>query len=324
MNVPTTPALSHTRTLGAFLARYGIWAFFVLLVAIPAATNPDFRSVANLQGFLTSAGVLVTLTMGEAFVLLVAGVDLSVGAAAALGSVVVTLALVHPLPLVLALVLTVVVTTACGIASGLAVAYLGLPSFIVTFGMLGLQGGAALVISGGNRISMPTTSSLPTLASGVVLGVPYQIWLTLILLVLGSAFLRYVRAGRHLYAVGSNLNAARLSGVPVQRILVLAFALSGLFAGIGGIIYAARIVSGDPLGQPNLNLQAIAAAVIGGVSLFGGRGTLVGAFLGALVYALITNVLDLYGVNPNITELVSGLIIIAAAYTNVASVRAKG
>jgi ribose/xylose/arabinose/galactoside ABC-type transport system permease subunit len=206
----------------------------------------------------------------------------------------------------------------------LAVAGLKLPSFIVTFGMLGLEEGIALIISGGNRISLPITSELPSLMYTGFLQIPYAFWLTLILLVCGSLLLRYVRIGRHIYATGSNLGAARVSGIRVGRVIVTAFVLSSLFAAIGGVIYTSRIISGDPTGDATLNLQAIASAVIGGVSLMGGRGSLLGAFLGAIVYTLIINVLNLYGVNPNIAEFVSGIIIIGAAFASQVSARAKG
>lgn len=301
----------------SYLARYVIWVFVALLIAIPAATNADFRSTANIQGFLQSSGVLAILTMGEAFVLLIAGVDLAVGGAVALGSVAVAQAIAHGNGLLLAVPFAIALPALAGVINGVFVGWLRLPSFIVTFGMLGLEASAALSISHGNRISIPPSSALPGLATNQFLGIAYQIWLALGLLVLGTVFLRYSRFGRYLYAVGGNLEAARLSGIPVRRVLVAAFALSGLFAGIAAVVYASRVVSGDPLAASNLNLQAIAACVIGGVSLFGGRGNLLQAFLGALVYELITNVLNLYGVNPNVTELVAGALILAATFVNV-------
>jgi ribose/xylose/arabinose/galactoside ABC-type transport system permease subunit len=129
--------------------------------------------------------------------------------------------------------------------------------------------------------------------------------------------LRHFRIGRGLYAVGGNLEAARLSGLPIGRITLFAFALSGLFSGVAAVVYTARIVSGNPIGGVNLNLEAIAAAVIGGVSLFGGRGTLVGACFGTIVYGLIQNILDIYNVNPSITEIVAGAVVVLAGLMNV-------
>ncbi len=294
----------------------GILLAVLALVAIPAFTNPSFTTEANLVGLLQASAVLTTVTMGEAMVMLVAGIDLAVGAAVALASTILALITAAGHPLLVGIAAALAVVSICGFVAGLVVAKLKLPSFIVTFGMLGVEQGIALVISGGNRIGLPLTSTLPTLMYSGVLGVPYACGLAVLLLAGGSFFLRYVRSGRRLYAVGSNMDAARVSGVRVDRVIIGAFVLSALFAAIGGVIYTSRIISGDPVGEPTLNLQAIAAGVIGGVSLFGGRGSLRGAFLGAIAYTLIINVLNLYGVNPNTAELVSGVIIIGAAYAS--------
>ena len=314
--------------LGRRLKRFGIqnsiWLAILALVVIPALTNSSFTSVTNLVGLLQASAVLTTVAMGEAIVMLVAGVDLSVGAAVALGSTILALTIAAHQSLFVGIVATLIALGLCGFVNGLVVAKLKLPSFIVTFGMLGLEEGIALVISGGNRISLPFTSELPSLMYSDFLQIPYAFWLSLILLAGGSFFLRYVRTGRRIYATGSNLDAARVSGVRVERIIVIAFILCSLFAAVGGVIYTSRIISGDPVGDPTLNLQAIAAGVIGGVSLFGGRGTLIGAFLGAIAYTLIINVLNLYGVNPNVAELVSGIIIIGAAFASQVGSRIKG
>jgi ribose/xylose/arabinose/galactoside ABC-type transport system permease subunit len=322
--VTKTPRAQWWGRLRHFGLQNSLWIAVIVLVAVPALNNPNFTSVTNLVGLLQASAVLTTVAMGEAIVLLVAGVDLSVGAAVALGSTILALVLAAHQPLIVALLVTFVALGFCGFLNGVAVAGLKLPSFIVTFGMLGVEEGIALIMSGGNRISLPFTSALPSLMYSGFLWIPYAFWLSLILLVCGSFFLRYVRTGRRIYATGSNPGAARVSGVRVGRIIVTAFVLSSLFAAVGGVIYTSRIISGDPTGDPTLNLQAIAAAVIGGVSLFGGRGTLLGAFLGAIVYTLIINVLNLYGVNPNIAELVSGVIIIGAAFASLAGSRAKG
>lgn len=302
------------------LQRFGVQNSILLavlaLVAIPALTNPNFTTEANLVGLLQASAVLTTVTMGEAMVMLVAGIDLAVGAAVALGSTILALTIAAGHPLLVGVVASLVVVGFCGFVAGLVVAKLKLPSFIVTFGMLGVEEGLALVISGGNRIGLPFSSNLPSLMYSGVGDIPYAFCLSLVLLATGSFFLRYIRTGRRMYATGSNLDAARVSGVRIDRVIITAFVLSSVFAALGGVIYTSRIISGDPVGDPTLNLQAIAAGVIGGVSLFGGRGTLRGAFLGAIAYTLIINVLNLYGVNPNVAELISGVIIVGAAYAS--------
>jgi ribose transport system permease protein len=204
-----------------------------------------------------------------------------------------------------------------GILSGASVLILKIPSFIVTFAFMGIANAAGLVISGGDRIGLPVGSALPQLATAEIFGVPYQIVLALMLLAIGTFGLQHLTIGRHLSAVGGNSEAARLSGFSIRRATLVAFGLSGLFASIAAVVYTARIVSGNPIGGGNLNLQSIAAAVIGGVSLFGGSGSLVGACFGAVLYSLIENVLNLYNVNPNITEIVAGVIVLLAGLINV-------
>jgi len=293
------------------------WIALGFAIAIPAILNPHFRSPDNVQGFLQSIGVLLILAMGQSFVLLIAEIDLSVGAVLAMGSVVLASLLEHGWPLWAGVLATLTAGLSFGVLSGVSVLALRIPSFIVTFAFMGIAFAIGLVISGGNRIGLPAGSVLPQLATGEFFGVPYQVFLALILLVLGTFVLKRLPVGRHLYAVGGNPEAARLSGVSIRQATLVAFGLSGLFASIAAVVYTSRIVSGNPIGGANLNLQSIAAAVIGGVSLFGGKGTLVGACFGAILYSLIENVLNLYNVNPNITEIVAGAIVLVAGLINV-------
>jgi ribose/xylose/arabinose/galactoside ABC-type transport system permease subunit len=321
---PDTSTQIRKLDVTGFLTKQAPWVLLLLLVLVPSITNPDFRSLGNLQGFLESAAVLILLTLGESFVLFVAGIDLAVGAGLALGSVILAMSLSSKYGLLVGLILCIGVVGLCGFLNGVIVAYLKIPSFIVTFGMMAAESAVALVLSGGNRIDLPATTQIPNLVYNSFLNVPYETWITIVLVIILGALLHYFRPFRSLYAVGSNATAARLSGISVKRTLILAFTLSGLLSGIGAVLYTARIVSGDPLAGTNLNLEAIAAAVIGGINLFGGRGNMVGAVLGAVIYSLIDNVLNLYGVNPNIAELVGGAILIIAAFMNVVNLRRKG
>lgn len=309
------------RRLASFAIEHLAWLFLVLLIVVPSVTNSDFRTANNIEGFLVSSGVLFILAVGESFALIIAGVDLAVGGGVALGSVLVAEFLSDGLGIALSCILTVAIITCTGVINGLAIAKLGLPSFIMTFAMLAAEVSAALVISGGNRIGIDSASPLTELATGTFLQIPYQIWLALAILVIGEVFLRRTPQGRHLYAVGSNMNAARVSGVSPNRVIVSAFAISAAVSGVAALVYASYTTAGDPLAAGNLNLEAIAAAVIGGVSLFGGRGSLVGGFIGAIIYELITRVLYLYGVSSNLAEVTGGVIIVLAAFSNVLGAR---
>ena len=299
------------------------WLALGLAVLAVATLNPHFRSFDNFESFLQSIGVLLIAAMGQSFVLLIAGIDLSVGAVVAMGSVVLAVLLAAGWPLYAAIAATLLSGLAIGVLSGASTLYLRIPSFIVTFAFMGIAYAIGLTVADGNRIPIAANTGLGWLVSGSLLGVSPQVWLALGLLVAGTSFLRHSRTGRHLYAVGGNPEAARLPGVPVGRVTIAAFGLSGLFAGIAAVVYAARIVSGNPIGASNLNLEAIAAAVIGGVSLFGGRGTLIGAAFGAILYSLIANVLNIYNVNPNITEIAAGCIVVLAGLINVLTERRR-
>lgn len=315
--------LLHAPLPGAgmkFVRRYSsilaVWLLVVLLAVGASLTSPDFLTSYNLSTFLESIGILSCLALAQSFVLLVAGIDLSVGAGVALGSVVIALLLDAGTAPWLAIAACVALLTVAGVLNGLAVTRLRIPSFIVTFAMLGVEEGLALWMSGGDRISLPAASNFGALDSGSFAGLPPEIWLVLAITVLGTLGLRYLRLGRYLYAVGSNREATRVAGVNVVLVLIMAFAICGFLTGIAGWVYTARIVSGNPLVESELNLQSIAAAVIGGVSLFGGQGSLVGALGGVLIYSLINNVLNLFGLNPDITEVVQGLLIVGAVYLN--------
>jgi ribose transport system permease protein len=295
------------------------WFALAIAIAVPATLNPSFRSYDNFQSFLQSTGVLLIVSMGQSFVLLIAGIDLSVGAVLAMSSVVLAILLQQGCPLTIAVICTLAGGLAIGLLNGACTLLLRIPSFIVTFAIMGIASAVGLVVSGGDRISLPSGSVLPALATGTVLGLPGQIMLALLLLILGTLALQHLTMGRHLYAVGGNKEAARLSGISIWRANLVAFGLSGFFAAIAAVVYTARIVSGNPIGGANLNLQSIAAAVIGGVSLFGGKGTLLGACFGAILYSLIENVLNLYNVDPDVTEIVAGAIVLVAGLINVLS-----
>lgn len=305
------------RRIPPLKAQNALWGVLLLLVAIPAATNPAFRSIINLQGIAESSSILIVIAMGQAVIILMAGVDLSVGAIMALGSVLLAVFMGGHWPFVLAMGVMLAVAAMLGVLNGIGVALLRIPSFIMTFGMMGLAGGIALVVSRGTPVPLPGTASLSSLVYGTFMGIPEDFWMAILLLLLLSAVMKFLPWGRHVYAVGSNRQAARLSGVRVERTIIVGFAVAALFAGLASVIYAARTVSGNPIGGANLNLDSIAAAVIGGTSLLGGRGQIWGAFLGAVIYSLIINVLTVYGINPNMAELVSGIVIIAAAYTGI-------
>lgn len=286
----------------------------VVCVAMFIAT-PDFLTAENLLNVGIQAAVVAVLAFGMTFVIVAGGIDLSVGSVAALAAIVggwasISLGLSGPLVLLVGLLTGLVV----GTVNGAAIAYIGLPAFIATLAMLSIARGLALVISEGSPLTMPSAVTV----LGDDLGpMPIPV-LVLVGAGLVAAFLlaRTV-IGRSMYAVGGNEEAARLSGLPVKRVTVIVYALSGLFAGLAGLLLAGRLGSAQPQAAFGYELDAIAAVVIGGASLSGGVGKATGTLIGALVLAVIRNGLNLLNVTAFWQQVVIGLVIAIAVAVDV-------
>src|SRR5690625_1311315 len=298
---PTSPPAA-ARSGPTTLRRLGQWAMnngalvglILLCVGLFTAT-PGFLTVPNLTNIGIQASVVAILAFGMTFVIVTAGIDLSVGSVAALGAVVSAYSFASlGLPGILTLVVGLLVGAAAGGISGLSIAYGKLPSFIATLAMMSVARGLTLVISDGTPIS---TSSTVSAMGGTIGAFPVPI---LAMVVAGVAcwfILTRTGLGRSMYAIGGNEEAARLSGLPVKRILVIVYALSGLFAGLAGMVLAGRLSSAGPQAGVGYELDAIAAVVIGGASLSGGSGRATGTLVGAILLAVIRNGLNLLHVS---------------------------
>nr|WP_255574314.1 ABC transporter permease [Austwickia sp. TVS 96-490-7B] len=281
----------------------------VVCLAMFIAT-PDFLTAQNLLNVGVQAAVVAVLAFGMTFVIITAGIDLSVGSVAALAAISAGWATTSAgLPGWMALLVGPAVGLLAGAVCGLAVAYAKLPAFIATLAMLSIARGLTLVISGGRPVEMPDAVTW----LGADLGpVPVPV-LILILAALITAFvLRRTVFGLSLFAVGGNEEAARLAGLPVARLTASVYALSGLFAGIAGLVLAGRLASAQPQAASGYELDAIASVVIGGASLSGGTGKASGTLVGALVLAVIRNGLNLLNVTAFWQQVVIGLVIALA------------
>lgn len=317
--VPTTAESSpwssrRDRFLDVLAENGALVGLLVVCVAMFIAT-PDFLTAENLLNVGIQAAVVAVLAFGMTFVIVAGGIDLSVGSVAALAAIVggwasISLGLSGPLVLLVGLLTGLVV----GTVNGAAIAYIGLPAFIATLAMLSIARGLALVISEGSPLTMPSAVTV----LGDDLGpMPIPV-LVLVGAGLVAAFLlaRTV-VGRSMYAVGGNEEAARLSGLPVKRVTVIVYALSGLFAGLAGLLLAGRLGSAQPQAAFGYELDAIAAVVIGGASLSGGVGKATGTLIGALVLAVIRNGLNLLNVTAFWQQVVIGLVIAIAVAVDV-------
>ncbi|MEV4580832.1 ABC transporter permease [Nonomuraea jabiensis] len=309
--MPSDALLGRRSPAAAWFAENGALAALVVLVVALSLLSPDFLSVTNLLNVGVQAAVTAILAFGQTFVIVTGGIDLSVGSVAALSAIVLAwTATVAGLPWPPATLLSLLVGVACGLVNAVLIAYGRLPPFIATLAMLGIARGLALVISEGSPIPMPdTVSHLGDTAGGVL---PVPVIVMVVMGVIAAVMLNRTYAGRAMYAIGGNEEAARLSGIKVGRQKLVTYALSGGFAAVAGIVLASRLASAQPQAAAGYELDAIAAVVIGGASLSGGKGRALGTFVGALILAVLRNGLNLLSVSAFWQQVVIGVVIALA------------
>lgn len=307
-------------TLTAWRALADVLAPAAALLAVSlylALTTPAFGTAENLRSIGLQVAVIAIVAVGQTAVIVAGGIDLSVGSVVALSGVTAALRMAAGDPPWLGALFGVLAGAGVGCVNGLLIAGTGrggregLPSFIVTLGMLLMARGLAMIVTGGSNVSgLP--SSFRVLGGGDWLGAPAPVWCLALVALLVHLLLSRSRFGRYCYSIGSNREAARLSGVPVDRVRVLVFLLCGALAGLAGIVHAARLGIGQPTTGESFELEAIAAAVIGGASLAGGQGHVPGTLLGALLISVLRNGGDLRGWEPFRMQLLTGACIILA------------
>ena len=305
--------------LGAFAPLLGLVAISVLFAALEFET---FVRWENFAIILQLTAVIGVAALGMTLVIIAGGIDLSVGSIVALSSVVIALLLERGASALTAAAGGVAAAAACGAFSGLLITRLRLLPFVVTLGMMGALRGAAKKIADDQPIYPRETWLNSVMQLGANGGLPAGVWLMLGLAVLVALVLRYTRFGRHVFAVGSNEMTARLCGVPVERVKLLVYTLGAAFAGLGGVLQFAYLTGGDPTSAVGLELNIIAAVVIGGASLAGGPGTITGTLVGALIMSVVANGCNKIGVSNSVQEIVTGGIIIAAVLLD--SLRRRG
>ncbi len=296
------------------LRHLGLVAALALLCLVGLLTRPDtFATSSNLVSVLALASTIGVITVGMTFVIIGGGIDLSVGAVMALASVwATTVATQSYGPLVMALC-AVLVGTGAGAVSGLLVAYGRMVPFIATLAMMVAAGGLAQRLSDRRtQLVKPENDAIVALSTDRVLGLPILVYVFAAVVAAGWVLLNRTTFGRRTYAVGGNAAAARLAGIAVRKHTVLLYALSGLCCGIAAILIMARTTTGSSTHGNLYELDAIAAVIIGGTLLTGGRGTIIGSILGLLVFTVITNLFILNGLDTSDQLIAKGLIIVAA------------
>jgi ribose/xylose/arabinose/galactoside ABC-type transport system permease subunit len=271
-----------------------------------------FVSIDNLAIVLEQTAVIGIAALGMTLVIIIGGIDLAVGSVIALGTVVIAVLLQHGWPPLAAALGGIAASALCGAFSGLLITRLRLLPFVVTLGMMGMLRGAAKLISQEQPIYPDETWLNQLMKIGAHGAPPIGVWLFLALAVLAAAVLRYTRFGRHVFAVGSSEQTARLCGVPVERVKLWVYLLGGAAGGVAAVLQFAYLTGGDPTTASGYELNVIAAVVIGGASLSGGQGTITGTVVGAIIMSVVANGCTKLGLENAVQEIVTGAIIIAA------------
>jgi rhamnose transport system permease protein len=303
----------------------GILAVLIVFVAVTAAVQPRFLDLANIQFALINTTIFALLAVGETMVVISRNVDLSVGSVVGLSAYLSAnlFSQVHGIPIPLVFLVGLGIGLVCGVANGLMVSLGRVPSLVVTLATLYIIRGIDILIVGGNEV---VASSLPgaflNLPQDTVLGIPDVAIAVAVVVAAGAYYLRSFRSGRELYAIGSNPDGARLAGISVGKRVFTAFAVSGALAGVAGVLWAAEYQTINSTAGTGYELTVISAVVVGGVAIFGGSGTAVGAALGALLLETINSALYVLGISPFWDQSIAGfLLLVAISLDQVISVR---
>jgi len=297
------------------LREFGIIAVLALLVAVTAAIEPRFLELTNIQFILVDATLFALLALGETMVVITRNVDLSIGSVLGLSAFLSSDLFGHhpgiPIPVVFLAGLGI--GLACGVANGVLVSVFRLPSLVVTLATLYIiRGIDVLVVGGGQVVASSLPNDFTQIPKETLLGIPVIAIVVAVVIGIGAYYLRSFRSGRELYAVGSNPDAARLVGVPSGLRIFTAFLVCGGIAGVAGVHYAARYGTIDSTAGTGYELQVIAAVVVGGVAIFGGSGSVVGAAFGALLLNTILSALYVLGVSPFWNQAIAGALLLGA------------
>lgn len=318
MTITVTPAKGETNKMKvnkALLMRLAPLFSLILLVLFFSFSSPFFFNTENLMTIALQTSVIGIMAIGVTFVIITAGIDLSLGSVVAFSGVVVGICASIGLPLPLCILGGVIAGSLCGYVNAFLVTKAAIPPFIATLGLMMSVRGVNMVMTDGRAIYFSDYPMFKMLAQGRLFDVlPYPVFYLVIVALVSAYILKKTVIGRYVYAVGSNETAAHLSGIKVQRVKIFVYAFCGLLTGIAGVILASRLNSGQPTVGVGYELEAIAAVVIGGTSLMGGIGTIGGTIIGAFIMSVLKNGLNLMGVSQFWQMVAMGVVVVAAVY----------
>ena len=313
MSVQTIqPAKTSGAAIGVLLSLTLLGLLALMWFALSLAT-PTFWTPTNIENLLRQGAMIAILAIGETFVIITAGIDLSVGAITGFASLIVALLLGADYPIWLCVALTLLVGVAIGLFHAFGIVQMGLPPFIMTLATMQALRGIGLLITNGATISI-TNDAFTDFSQGSLFSIPNLFLMVLLVAIPAYIFLHHSKWGRYLFAIGSNAEAARLSGVNTRAMIYVAYVLSAFCAAFVGILLGTRIGIGNPTQGEGWELQAIASSVIGGTSLFGAVGSIYGPLLGSFILTTINNGANLLNLNSFWQRIITGLLIIVIVY----------
>lgn len=297
----------------------GLLVFIILLSILVQLRNPNFLTLENINDMIKNTAILSILTVGMMLVIVTRGIDLSIGSTLALSGMISALAVssntnLHPL---LAILLGTLIGTVCEAIVGLLISKGGILPIIASLGMMNVYRGLTFMISGGKWVSahqMP--SSFKGIATGSILGINVLIFIAIIIYIIFYYFINHTRTGRQIYAVGSNPEAAKVSGINTGKVLWMVYTIMGALAGLAGVLWVSKFASAQGDTAMGYEMDVIAACVLGGVNIAGGSGKISGIILGSLLLGIINNALPLINVSPFWQEAIQGVIILVAVIVN--------
>lgn len=298
---------------GKVLQQLATFGSLIIMVMFFSLTSQYFFSVTNFITIALQTAVVGIIAIGMTFVIITGGIDLSVGSIVAFSGVITGMALKTGMPMVIAIIIGLLTGTLCGLINGVLISKANLPPFISTLGLMMMGRGLVLAITNGIPVS-GLSDSYAGISGGSVMGIPNPVIFLIILAVIFSFILKKTIIGKYTYAVGSNEDASKLSGINVSKVKCFVYGVSGLLSAVSGIILSSRLISAQPTEGMGYEMDAIAAVVIGGASLMGGTGTIIGTILGAFIMSILRNGLNMLNVSGFWQQFAVGAVVLIAVY----------
>ncbi|MBU9710399.1 ribose ABC transporter permease [Bacillus tamaricis] len=304
------------------LDKYRVLVIFIVLLIVASFLSDAFFTTTNLFNIFRQVSIVAIISVGMTLVILTSGIDLSVGSVMAFAGAVAAGVITSGIPFPIAILVCILVGLIMGAFNGMIVSKGGVPAFIATLAVMVIARGMTLLYTQGNPIVI-SDPGFRFIGGGTVFGIPFPVILMILIFLMMYWVLKHTTFGRYIYAIGGNEEAARLAGISVDRVKIAVYALAGFFASVSALIYTSRLMSAQPNAGAGIELDAIAAVIIGGTRLSGGKGGVMGTLIGALIMGVLDNILNLMNVSPFSKDIAKGLVILFAVLVDSKLARLK-